>query len=185
MNTGQAHDIQALRGPLAGDRVLVRPFTGGDISEAYLGWLRDPEVVRFSSQRLHVHTLQSCQDYLATFTESSNHFLAICDQKTGSMLGTLTVYCSVPHGTADIGIMIGERNVWGKGIGAEAFCLVLSALKASGAIRKVTAGTLAVNQGMVRIMEKAGMRHEATRRAQELLEGAPVDVVYYATFCHD
>lgn len=77
--------------------------------------------------------------------------------------GTLTVYCSAPHGTADIGIMIGERNVWGKGIGAEAFCLVLSALKASGAIRKVTAGTLAVNQGMVRIMEKAGMRHEATR----------------------
>jgi ribosomal-protein-alanine N-acetyltransferase len=185
MNTGQAHDIQALRGPLAGDRVLVRPFTGGDISEAYIGWLRDPEVVRFSSQRLHVHTLQSCQDYLASFTDSSNHFLAICDQKTGSMLGTLTVYCSVPHGTADIGIMIGERNVWGKGIGAEAFCLVLSALKASGAIRKVTAGTLAVNQGMVRIMEKAGMRHEATRRAQELLEGAPVDVVYYATFCHD
>ena len=185
MNTGQALDLLALRGCLAGDRVFVRPVTAGDSSGPYIAWLRDPAVVRFSNQRFRVHTLESCQAYLATFTDSSNHFLAICDQKTGSMLGTLTVYCSVPHGTADIGIMIGERNVWGKGIGAEAFCLVLSALRGSGAIRKVTAGTLAVNQGMVRIMEKAGMRHEATRRAQELLDGAPVDVVYYATFCHD
>lgn len=185
MNTGQAHDIQALRGLLAGDRVLIRSFTGGDISEAYLGWLRDPEVVRFSSQRLRIHTLESCQAYLASFTDSTNHFLAICDKKSSAMLGTLTVYRSVPHGTADIGIMVGERQVWGQGIGAEAFCLVLSALRTSGVIRKVTAGTLAANQGMVRIMEKAGMRHEATRRAQELLDGAPVDVVYYATFCHD
>jgi RimJ/RimL family protein N-acetyltransferase len=91
----------------------------------------------------------------------------------------------VPHGTADIGIMVGERLVWGQGIGAEAFCLVLSALKASRVIRKVTAGTLAANKGMVRIMEKAGMQHEATRWAHELLDGAPADVVYYATFCHD
>ncbi len=185
MSNDQALDLLALRGHLAGARVSVRPFSAADISATYLAWLRDPAVVRFSSQRFRIHTLESCQAYLSSFSESTNHFLAICDQKTGTMLGTLTVYCSVPHGTADIGIMIGERNVWGKGIGAEAFCLVLSALKASGAIRKVTAGTLAVNQGMVRIMEKAGMRHEATRRAQELLDGAPVDVVYYATFCHD
>jgi [ribosomal protein S5]-alanine N-acetyltransferase len=178
MSTGQALELLALRGYLAGTRVLVRPFTAGDISATYLAWLRDPAVVRFSNQRFRAHTLESCQAYLASFTDSSNHFLAICDHKTGAMLGTLTVYCSVPHGTADIGIMIGERNVWGKGIGAEAFCLVLSALK-------VTAGTLAVNQGMVRIMEKAGMRHEATRQAQELLDGALVDVVYYATFCYD
>lgn len=185
MSSAQALDILALRGPLAGGQVLVRPFTAGDISEAYLGWLRDPEVVRFSSQRFRVHTQETCQAYLASFKDSANHFLAICDRETGVMLGTLTVYRSLPHGTADIGIMVGERQVWGQGVGAEAFCLVLSALKASGAVRKITAGTLAVNRGMVRIMEKAGMQHEATRRAQELLDGEPVDVLYHATFCHD
>lgn len=184
MNRGEALDLLALRSCLAGARVLVRPFTAGDISESYLAWFRDPAVVRFSNQRFRVHTLDSCQAYLASFTDSSNHFLAICDQMTGTMLGTLTVYRNVDHGTADIGIMVGERRVWGQGIGAEAWCLVMSSLKASGIIRKITAGTLAVNQGMVRIMEKAGMRHEATRQAQELLDGVPVDVVYYAMFCH-
>lgn len=185
MSAAKSLKIRALKAPLAGDRILVRPFTTSDISEAYLGWLRDPEVVRFSNQRFHVHTLESCQAYLASFEESANHFLVICDRQSGDMLGTLTVYRSLPHGTADIGIMVGARQVWGQGIGAEAFCLVLSALKASRAVRKVTAGTLVANRGMVRIMEKAGMEHEATRRAQELLEGTPVDLVYYASFCHD
>lgn len=185
MSAAKALDIQALTAPLAGDRVLVRPFTVGDISEAYLGWLRDPEVVRFSSQRFRVHTLESCQAYLASFEDSANHFLAICDRQSGDMLGTLTVYRSLPHGTADIGIMVGERRVWGHGIGAEAFGLVLTTLKTSGVIRKITAGTLSVNRAMVRIMEKAGMQHEATRHAQELVEDVPVDIVYYATFCRD
>lgn len=185
MSNDQALDLLALKGYLAGARVHVRPFSAADISVTYLAWLCDPAVVRFSSQRFRTHTLESCQAYLASFTDSTNHFLAICDQKSGAMLGTMTVYRSVHHGTADIGIMVGERQVWGQGIGAEAFSLVLSALKASGVIRKVTAGTLAANKGMVRIMEKAGMQHEATRQAQELLEGTPVDVVYYALLCHD
>lgn len=185
MSTGQDLDLLALRGHLVGDRVFLRPFTAGDISEAYVGWLNDPEVVRYSNQRFRVHTLASSRAYLASFTDSANHFLAICDQKSGEMLGTLTVYRSVFHGTADIGIMVGERRFWGHGVGAEAWCLVLSSLRASSIIRKITAGALAANKGMVRIMEKAGMRHEATRHAQELLDGAPVDIVYFATFCHD
>lgn len=185
MSTMAAPDIPALRGPLASGRVSVRPFTVEDISASYLGWLQDPEVVRYSNQRFRTHTAESCQAYLASFIGSANHFLAICDRETGAMLGTTTVYRSLPHGTADIGIMVGERRVWGQGIGADAFGVVLSALQASGVIRKVTAGTLSVNRGMVRIMEKAGMQHEATRHAQELVDGAPVDVVYYAKFCHD
>ncbi len=84
MTTGQALDLWALRGYLAGARVLVRPFTAGDISANYLAWLRDPAVARFSNQRFRSHTLESCQAYLASFTDSSNHFLAICDQNVDS-----------------------------------------------------------------------------------------------------
>lgn len=185
MSIPQDLDIATLRASLLGERVLLRPFTKADISEAYVGWLNDPEVVCYSGQRFRVHTPDTCGAYLSSFEGSANHFLAICDRQTDVMLGTLTVYRSLPHGTADIGIMVGARQAWGQGIGGEAFCLVVTALKASGAIRKITAGTLAVNRGMVRIMEKAGMHHEATRRAQELLDGVPVDIVYHATFCHD
>lgn len=178
-------EILALKGTLMGSRLLLRQFTSADISESYLSWLQDPEVLRFSNQRFRVHTKETCQAYLDSFDGSPNYFLAICNRLTGVMIGTLTVYRSLPHGTADIGILIGERQFWGQGFGAEAFCLVLSALKDSGAVRKITAGTLKVNRGMVRILEKAGLQQEAIHRDQELFNGEPVDVVYYATFCHD
>jgi len=172
-----------LRDQLIGKKVVLRPFRQEDISSEYLDWLNNPEVVRYSNQRFYRHTLESCQQYLASFHGSHNHFLAICDAQTQSVVGTLTVYHKVQHGTADIGIMIGDSAIWGQGIGLDAFQTVIDALVRSGEIRKITAGTLSVNRGMVRIMHKVGMTWEATRKNQELVDGLPVDIVYYAKFC--
>jgi RimJ/RimL family protein N-acetyltransferase len=80
--------------------------------------------------------------------------------------------------------MVGERRVWGQGIGVDAFGTVMAALLDSSGVRKVTAGALALNIGMIRIMEKVGMQHEATRRAHEVVDGVPVDMAYYARFRH-
>jgi RimJ/RimL family protein N-acetyltransferase len=49
-------------------------------------------------------------------------------------------------------------------------------------LRKVTGGAMRANVAMVRIMEKSGMTLEAVRGAQELLEGKPQDLLYYAKF---
>jgi ribosomal-protein-alanine N-acetyltransferase len=184
MSYFEVKDIVALRGVLEGRRVSLRAFSADDITPTYLGWLQDPEIVRFSNQRFLTHTTETCQTYLNSFIGSFNHFLSIFDRDTKAMLGTMTVYHSVHHGTADIGIMVGDRRVWGQGIGADAFGLVMATLLDSEGIRKVTAGTMAGNISMIRIMERAGMQHEATRRAQELVEGVPMDVVYYTRFRH-
>jgi ribosomal-protein-alanine N-acetyltransferase len=167
---------------LQGQRLSVRPFIASDVGSAYLGWLNDPEVTRFSNQRFKRHDAISALTYLRTFDGSDNRFLLVCDTESARPIGTLTVYASRPHGTADIGIMIGDRMSWGKGLGQEAWNLVLGWLLEASAIRKVTAGTAALNIGMVRLMERSGMRHEATRRQQEIIEGRPVDLVYFARF---
>ena len=51
-------------------------------------------------------------------------------------------------------------------------------------IRKVTAGSLSCNKGMIRIMERSGMQCEAIRANQELLDGEPLDINYYAKYRH-
>lgn len=98
------------------------------------------------------------------------------------MVGTLTAYRNLNHGTADIGIMVGDKSCWGNGYGLEAFSAVMDLLLAIPEVRKITAGTVALNVGMVKIMERSGMHLEATRVAQEVVEGEPVDIVYYARF---
>jgi RimJ/RimL family protein N-acetyltransferase len=162
----------------------LRDFLVSDITPAYLDWLNDFRVVRYSNQRFLRHTFGTSRQYLASFAKSANHFLAICDREGGVLIGTLTVYCNLNHGTADIGILVGDPANWGRGFGLDAFCTVAQELERSGQFRKLTAGTLGVNQAMVSILERAGFEFEAVRRGQELLDGLPVDIVYFGRFCN-
>ena len=120
--------------------------------------------------------------YLRGFKGSSNHFVSIRLREGGKAVGTATAYVSTPHGTVDIGILVGERALWGQGIGLDAFQTWVEWWLVQPGIRKVTAGTLEANVGMVNLALKAGLHHEATRRAQELVDGHPVDMHYFARF---
>lgn len=171
--------------PLEGPRLLLRPFAATDIQPRYIDWLNDPRVVRFSNQRFRRHTVESSRSYLATFSGTSNLFLAIESRGTGQMFGTLTVYRSVPHQTADVGIMIGDVNFWRQGFGSEAFSVVVECLLSSGVVRKVTAGAMACNLPMISILERCDFKWEATRHRQELLDGEPVDILHFARFRED
>jgi len=163
-------------------RLNLRPFKAVDINSSYLGWLNDPEVMRFSNQRFEKHTVESCTAYLASFTGCSNCFLLIELLEDQRPIGTATVYRNNQHGTADIGLMVGERRCWGQGYGREAWQAVLEALMGEVGMRKVTGGTARPNRAMVRIMEQSGMVLEAVRVGQEIIEGELVDLLYYARF---
>ena len=163
-------------------RLRLSPFQAADINANYLAWLNDPEVTRFSNQRFLQHTAESCAAYLASFAGRSNSFLLIKQRQDQRPIGTATVYRNNRHGTADIGLMVGERRCWGQGYGSEAWQAVLEALLAEAGMRKVTGGTARPNRVMVRIMEQSGMELEAVRVGQELIEGKPVDLLYYARF---
>lgn len=167
---------------LDGVRLRLSRFTQGHLNASYIGWLNDPNVVKYSNQRFISHTSETCLHYLQTFVGTHNRFYAIEELATGQMLGTLTVYANLHHETADIGILIGSQQHWGQGLGQEAFELAMRALASTGQIRKITAGTMACNVGMVKIMERSGMHLEATRKAQEILDGQPMDVLYFAQF---
>jgi RimJ/RimL family protein N-acetyltransferase len=167
---------------LAGRLVRLRRFSESDITPRYLGWLHDAEVLRFSNQRFRRHDTKTSLAYLASFAGTPNLFLAICDGASGETIGTMTAYASIPHETADIGILVGERSLWGKGIGREAWCLLVDWMLTEARVRKLTAGCGAGNHGMLRLMNAAGMRHEATRRAQEIIDGQPHDLLYFARF---
>jgi [ribosomal protein S5]-alanine N-acetyltransferase len=170
--------------PIEKDSLLINSFTEDDISDEYISWLNDPIIVKYSNQKFLNHNIKSCKDYLNSFENSSNLFLKIINKEhdNNTMLGTLTVYINQYHQTADIGIMIGHKESWGKGIGKKAWMIILEWLRKSGEIRKITAGTMSCNIGMMKIIESSGMSLEATRYQQELLDGLPQDLKYFSFF---
>jgi len=165
--------------PIVTARLRIERFGEKHLTDAYVGWLNDPEVVRFSDQRFRVHTRDSCRHYLESFAGTANLFLALTT--SDRHIGTMTAYVDDNHGVADLGILIGDRQAWGMGYGTEAWTAVCDALLEAG-IRKITAGTLETNTGMRAIMSRAGMIPDGRRRGQCLLDGQPVDVVHAAIF---
>lgn len=167
---------------LQGQRVVLRPFTQADITEEYLRWLNDSLVLQFSNQRFKSHEYSSCLRYLESFAGTDNLFLGVFRLDNQKAIGTLTAYISRHHGTADVGIMIGDRTVWGQGYGQDAWNTLTNWLIVEGGIRKLTGGTVACNRAMVKLMERSGMKLEAVRKAQEIIDAQPEDILYFAKF---
>ncbi len=170
--------------PITLDQISLRLFEKKDITSEYISWLNNPEVVKYSNQRFITHNHETCKSYFESFQNSNNIFLAITDKSSKNMIGTMTIYFSVNHQTADIGIMIGNEEFWGKGIGEQAWQAVMNLLIQGEGIRKVTGGTIADNKGMMRIFDKVGMVPDGVRKNHEIIDGTPCDIYYFAKF-HD
>jgi ribosomal-protein-alanine N-acetyltransferase len=166
---------------LVGERVRLRIFQQEDITEHYIGWLNDPAVTRFSNQRFRRHDRQSCSQYFQTFADTENIFVSI-RTIAGTAIGTMTAYRNPNHSTADLGIMIGDRSMQGKGAGLEAWALLAGWLLGPGETRKITAGMLDCNLAMIKLAERSGMTLEGRRVAQEIVDGQPQDILYYGKF---
>lgn len=173
----------AARDVLTTPRLRLEPFDERDLSDRYVGWLNDPDVVRYSEQRHRRHTLDSCRAFVDSFRDSADMLWAIRHKALEPPhVGNIAAYIDVHNGIADVTILLGERRVWGQGVGLEAWRAVCDYLLKQADVRKVTAGTLASNHAMLSIMRRSGMTHDGRRTAHYLVDGQPVDLVYAALF---
>lgn len=168
--------------PLVGRKVTLARFDEEEITDDYLGWLNDPVVTRYSNQRFRKHDRESSKRYLASFRGTPNLFVSVRRTADGAAIGTMTAYVSPQHGTADVGILIGDRPVWGQGYGQDAWDTLTDFLARQPDMRKITCGTLDCNKAMIRLAERSGMEPDGRRRAHELVDGQPHDILYFARF---
>jgi RimJ/RimL family protein N-acetyltransferase len=168
------------------NRLLLTPFTEKHLNQLYVSWLNNPDIMRYSEQRHKTHTLESCRMYLDSYQNTPNMLWAIEDKANNNVhIGNINTYINIDNQLADIGILIGEIEVQGKGYGFESFKAVSGYLFNNSEVRKVTAGTVSLNKPMIRIMQKMKMRDDGVRKQHYLLEGKEVNVIYMALFRED
>lgn len=143
-----------------------------------LVWLRDKDVVKYSEQRHTEHSLSSQLRYVTAFP---GHLWGIYLAESGQHIGNLGAAIDGPNNVADVGIMIGEKDLWGKGIASEAWSAACNWLldRDGGRIRKLEAGCMRSNIAMKRIIEKSGFQYEGERISHFILEGVPTGALLY------
>lgn len=159
------------------ERLLLRYLDVSDVGAAYEVWMNDPYVTRFLESRFVPHTQKDLRGFVHNMQENpSNHLLAVILRQIDRHVGNLKIGpVDSHHGTANIGILIGERDCWGRGIASEAIGLACGFAFGPLDLRKLTAGVYSNNHASIRAFEKAGFMREGVQKAQYISGGVPVD----------
>lgn len=162
-------------------RLNLRPLTKA--TQRQVDWLRDPKVVRYSEQRHQAHTLSSCARYVSKFIGRS-HIWGLWTVDKDEHIGNLSALTDDKNDVCDMGMLIGVHELWHRGFGSEAWKTAADWLlsKDGGAIRKLEAGCMKPNEGMLRVLRAGNFTFESERPAHFLLDGNPVGVVYYGRY---
>jgi [ribosomal protein S5]-alanine N-acetyltransferase len=164
--------------PLLTARLVLRTLSAADATDRYLGWMRDREATRFLESRLVDHDLGSLHDYIASCNDApASMLLGICladATHIGNIkLGPIDPY----HQHAAIGLLIGERDLWGNGYATEAIAAVTAHAFSEMGLQKLYAGCYASNVGSARAFLKAGWIEEGRNRAHWRSDGGREDNV--------
>jgi len=166
---------------LESERLILRPFEAEDLTGPYRGWLNDHEVI----SHLASGTWPQSDDALRAYYErnladSSNVMFMIVEKETEKDIGTARVYAiNWVHRNARRGIMIGQKDCWGKGYGLEVINLISRYAFESLNLHKLTSETVGDNIAVHRVNEKAGYQREGVKRENFFRNGEWHDVICF------
>lgn len=164
---------------IEGKRIYLRDVRIEDVSDRYVAWMNDPEIVHFTESRYSAHDAAGLRKYIAARRDDGdNLFLAIVAREEELHIGNIKIGpADWRHRVVDLGLIVGDRNYWGKGIAAEAISLITDYAFSALDLHKVTASCYAPNGAAIRSFEKAGYDIEGVRKSHWLLDGAYTDLV--------
>lgn len=165
--------------PIAtGDRLFLRVLRTADVGDRYLAWMRDPIVTRFLESRFTTWTKERLTTYVRSMENDPDNVLLAIVTNDGRHIGNVKLGpVDRAHGTADLGILIGEASEWGRGFATEAIDLAVGYAFEVLDLRKVTAGCYATNGAAMAAFRKADFAEEGVRKGQYRSDRGLVDLV--------
>lgn len=142
---------------IEGEKIYLKILEEENATNEYCAWLNDYEVNKYLETR--EATIADLKKYIKGKLESENClFFGIFYKENNKHIGNLKLQLAGEGKTVDYGIIIGDKDYWGRGIGTEATRLVIdfsfNFLKADS----IELSVLADNQAAIKVYEKAGFR---------------------------
>lgn len=155
-------------------KVKLRKERLADARDNY-SWQTDPELARLDAAPLLTITLA---EYLVDYADElyysplANHRFAI-ETLDGKHIGNCVYYnVDETEGEAELGIMIGNRDYWGKGYGTDAVTTLVGHIFRQTKLKRIHLKTLESNIRAQRCFEKCGFSkygHSVTNGFQFVL----------------
>lgn len=143
---------------LKSERLILRPLNRHFLSQEYVNWMNDEKV----NQHLESggdYTLEKLTAYLKEVENKPKYFWAINFKETEKHLGNIKIDPIDKSAlSGEYGIMIGDRNAWGKGIAKEASKTVIDFCFNTLNLNQINLGVKKNNLKAISLYEKLGFR---------------------------
>ena len=153
---------------ISSGRIFARPFEKGD-AELYRRWRADAEPMRLAgwtpSAPLSLAQVEARIERLAAGEEKDFFTFLICLVADERPIGeVMLAEIDRIHGSAELGIFIGEPAEWGKGYGTDAVNAIVDFGFGELRLERIWLNVWTDNPRARRSYEKAGFVHEGTLR---------------------
>lgn len=160
-------------------KINLRRLQASDVTLEYVNWMNDPEINRYLESRYDDHSLTSIKTFVEAMSHEKGNFLfGIFCNKTSLHIGNIKLGpIDYRYLRAEIGLIVGNRNFWGKGIATEAILIICKFAAEELKLRKVEAGCYSSNQGSKKAFVKAGFEVEGLLKEHFYCNGKPEDSI--------
>lgn len=169
---------------IEGDRLYLREVRSEDVNGDYYQWMNDPEITRYTESRFYPYSLEQLRAYVASLDGKREAvFLAIIEKSSQRHVGNIKLgNIDWIHRRADIGVIVGAKDCWGRGYASEAIALISDYAFKKLNLHKVWAGCYANNLGSIKAFKKAGFIEEGVQKSHYYGAGGYVDLVLLGKF---
>ncbi len=166
------------------ENIYLKTLSQNDIGINYVNWMNDYQVVKYTESKFTTHTLDSIKQFVETCNNSKNNFLFGIFLKDNDLhVGNIklgNVHNLYNHG--DIGLIIGLKEYWGKGIATKAIKMVTNYGFDALNLHKIFAGAYSMNVGSIKAFQKCGYNIAYIKKDEVFFENNYVDCVYLEKF---
>lgn len=147
-----------LQRELCDDQIYLSTLNEDDPLDEYLSWMHDQDIVAHLEARFGQHSRESLASFIKGCRESVSDLLCGINLNEGQRhIGNIKLGAlDHNHKRAEIGLLIGARDQWGKGIATRAVSLLSQYALRDLELYKVWAGAYSNNPASVRAFIKAG-----------------------------
>ena len=148
---------------------------------AYERWVNDPETTEYMGIGRYPLSKVKLAEHIKKYNTSQDFLLGIFLKVDGSHIGNITLhYIDMQNKSAEIGILIGEKDYRGHGYGREAVSVLVAHAFNRLGLHKLTTGMVEGNVASQQMFEKEGFVQEGRLRESFYLDGRYHDCLRYS-----
>jgi RimJ/RimL family protein N-acetyltransferase len=155
---------------IIGQIVSLRPLERGDLATS-IKWLNNAEIMRLLGRRHHLSMAEEEKWYEDYLKAGKSRIFAIVDENDDH-IGNIGLHnIDKENRSASMGIVIGEKDRWGKGYGSDALVTILRYAFRELGLHKVSLRVFQNNERAIRSYGRCGFKKEGVMREQVFKDG--------------